>query len=158
MIDFRLTGNTPEEIREVQAWLRRALANAKAARVLVEQDDPELLVEAVTQVQQACEKATKAILLANGTTYSEVTAMGHNTIGAFVSLMARMLDRSPLAEDFSRALLKEEATESAKTLTRAVLSGRRDKKHRDAVIYAFKQVLPPTSGTLGNKALEVEEW
>ena len=158
MMDFRLTGNTPEEIKEVQAWLRRALANAKAPRVLVEQDDPELLVEAVTQVQQACEKATKAILLANGTTYSEVTAMGHNTIGAFVSLMARMLDRSPLAEDFPRALLNEEATESAKTLTRAVLSGRRDKKHRDAVIYAFKQVLPPTSRTLGNKALEVEEW
>ena len=141
-----MTGNTLEEIREVQAWLRRALRNAKVARILVEQDDPELLVEAVTQVQQACEKATKAILLANGTTYSEVTAMGHNTIGAFVSLMARMLDRSPLAEDVSRALLKEEATESAKTLTKAVLSGRWNKKHREDVIYAFKQVLPPTSG------------
>ena len=157
-MDFRLTGDTPEEIKQVQAWLRRAGGNAKTARIIVEQDDPELLVEAVTQVQQACEKATKAVLLSNGTSYSEVTAMGHNTIGAFVSLMAHMLDNNPLAEDFSRALLKEEATESAKTLTKAVLSGRRNKKHREEVMYAFKQVLPPTSGALGNRALEVEEW
>lgn len=157
-MDLRLTGNTPEEIREAQAWLRRAAGNAKTARIIVEHDDPELLVEAVTQVQQACEKATKAVLVASGKTYSEVTAMGHNTIGAFVSLMAHMLGNSPLAEDFSRALLNEEATESAKKLTKAVLSGRRNKKHREDVMYAFKQVLPPTSGTLGNRALEVEEW
>ena len=155
---LRLTGNTREEVREVQSWLRRAGGNAKTARIIVEQDDPELLVEAVSQVQQACEKATKAVLLANGTTYSEVTAMGHNTIGAFVSLITRMLDRNPLAEDFSRAVLKEEAMESAKALTGAVLSGRRNKKHREDVIYAFKKVLPPTSGTLGNRALETEEW
>ena len=158
MMNFRLTGHPPEGIMETQAWLRRAHANAKAARVLVKQDDPELLVEAVTQVQQACEKATKAILLANGMAYSEVTAMGHNTIGAFVNLMALMLVRSPLAEDFSRALVKEEATESANTLAKLVLSGPRNKKNREDVVYAFKQVLPPTSGTLGNRDLEVEEW
>ena len=157
-MNFKLTGNTPEEIKEVQAWLRRAGGNAKTARIIVERDDPELLVEAVSQVQQACEKATKAVLLANGTTYSEVTAMGHNTIGAFVSLIARLLDSNPFAEDFSRALLKEEAMESAKALTKVVLSGRRNKKHREDVLYAFKQVLLPTSGTLGNRALETEEW
>ena len=124
----------------------------------MEQDDPELLVEAITQVQQACEKATKAILLANGTTYGEATAMGHNTIGAFVSLIARMLDNSPLAEDFSRALLKENASESAYTIAKLVLSGPRNKKNKEDVIYAFKQVLPQTSGHLGKRALEVEEW
>ena len=124
----------------------------------MEQDDPELLVEAVTQVQQACEKATKAILLANGTTYGEATAMGHNAIGAFVSLIARMLDNSPLAEDFSRALLKENASESAYTIAKLVLSGPRNKKNKEDVIYAFKQVLPQTSGHLGKRALEVEEW
>ena len=124
----------------------------------MEQDDPELLVEAITQVQQACEKATKAILLANGTTYGEATAMGHNAIGAFVSLIARMLDNSPLAEDFSRALLKENASESAYTIAKLVLSGPRNKKNKEDVIYAFKQVLPQTSGHLGKRALEVEEW
>ena len=143
---------------QTQAWLRRAHANARAAKVLVEQADPELLVEAVSQVQQACEKATKAVMLAQGMTYDDVTVMGHNTIGALVSLIARMLDKSSLTEDVSRALLKEDVTESAKNLTKAMLSGRRNKNNRDAVIYAFKQVLPPTSGTLGNKALEVEEW
>ena len=154
----RLTEVPPKEIVVTQEWLRRAYANAKTARVLMEQDDPELLVEAVTQVQQACEKATKAILLANGTTYGEATAMGHNAIGAFVSLIARMLDNSPLAEDFSRALLKENASESAYTIAKLVLSGPRNKKNKEDVIYAFKQVLPQTSGHLGKRALEVEEW
>ena len=112
---------TPEEMVATQEWLRRALANSRTARLIVEQGAPELLVEAVTQVQQACEKATKAILLGNGMTYREVTAMGHNTIGAFVNLIARMLERSPLAEDFSRALLKGEATESANALAKLVL-------------------------------------
>ena len=138
--------------------MRRAHANAKTAKVLVEQEDPELLVEAVTQVQQACEKATKAILLANRTTYRGITDMGHNTIGAFVSLMSRMLEISPLAKDFSQALLKEEATVAANALAKVVLSGRRNKEIRQDVVYAFKQVLPPSSRALGNKALEVEEW
>ena len=153
-----LTEPTPGDILATQEWLRRSLANARAARILMEQNDPELQVEAVTQVQQACEKATKAILLANGMTYSEVNAMSHNTIGAFVSLIARMLDRSPFAEDFSLALVEEEATESAITLAKLVLTGRRNKKNREDVVYAFKQVLPPVSGTLGNNALQVEEW
>ena len=158
MMFQRLSEAPPEEIVATQEWLRRAYANAKTARLLVEQDDPELLLEAVTQVQQACEKAIKAILLANGTTYGEATAMGHNTIGAFVSLIARILDNSPFSEDFSQALLKENATESAYSLAKLVLSGSRNKKTREDVVYAFKQVLPPTSGNLGNRVLEVEEW
>lgn len=158
MMNFRFAGHTSEETRDVQAWLRRALVNAKAARVLVEQDDPELLVEAVTQVQQACEKATKAVMLGQGMSYDEVKGMGHNTIGAYVNLIAHMLDVSDLAEDLSRALLKEDATESVYTLAKLVLSGPRNKRNREDVVYALKQVLPPTSGTLGNRALEVEEW
>ena len=143
---------------EVQAWLQRALANAKTARVLVEQDDPDLLVEAVTQVQQACEKAIKAILRANGVPYSEVTAMGHNAIGAYVELMARMLTGNDLAEDVSQILLKPNATEAASTLANLALSGPRNRRNRKKVVDAFKQVLPPTSGNLGNKALEVQDW
>ena len=59
-----MTGHTPEQILNAQVWLERARVNAKSAKVLVEQGDPELRVEAVTEVQQACEKATKAVLLA----------------------------------------------------------------------------------------------
>ena len=39
-----------------------------------------------------------------------------------------------------------------------MLGGPRNRKNRKDVVYAFKQVLPPTSGTLGNSALEVEDW
>ena len=158
-MNFTLTEFTPEQIKQTQEWLRRALANAKAARILVEQDDPDLLVEAVSQVQQACEKATKAILLAHCATYSEVTSLGHNTIGAFTTLIARIMQGIPFAEDFLRALLKEDAGEAANLLGRVVLSGRRNRERRNDVIYAFKQMLPrPSSEPLGSKALEVAEW
>ena len=157
-MNFIFTRNTPEDATEAQAWLRRARANATAAKVLVERDDPDLLIEAVTQVQQACEKAIKAILLAHGTSHGEVTAMGHNAIGAYVNLISSMLDSSDLAEEVSQALLTGNATEAANNLARVVLSGRRNKRNRDAVIHAFKQVLPPSSGALGTKAIEVEDW
>ncbi len=121
-MNHSLTGHTPEQILNALVWLERACVNAKSAKVLVEQGDPELRVEAVTEVQQACEKATKAVLLAQGMPHREVTDLRHNTIGAFVNLIAHMLDTNPLSEDFSRALLKQDATESAKTLTRLVLS------------------------------------
>ena len=155
---FIFAGRKTDETAEVQAWLQRALANAKTAKVLVDQDDPNLLVEAVTQVQQACEKAIKAILLANGVPYGEVTDMGHNAIGAYVNLMARMLAGSDLAEDVSRVLLKEDATEAASTLAKLALSGPKNRRNRNKVVNALKQVLPPTSGSLGNRALEVQEW
>ena len=153
-----MTGHTQGDIKEAQEWLRRAHTNAKAAKLLVGQEDPELLVEAVTQVQQACEKATKAILLAHGTAYRKVTAMGHNIIGAFVSLIAGMLEQSPLAEDVSQAVLKPNAMEYAKRLTKVTLNGRRNKSKREKVLLAFKQILPEGYETLGTQALEVEEW
>ena len=158
MMNFRSAGMPPKLIEVTQAWLQRAYANAKAAKILANQDDHDLQVEAVTQVQQACEKATKAILLANDTPYSKVTGMGHNTIGAFVILIARMLARSPFAEDVSQALLKEDATKSVNELVRLVLSGSRNKEARKDVLYAFKQVLPPISGDLGNRAIEAAKW
>ena len=155
---FTLAGSTPDQVDDKQEWLRRALANAKAATILVEQEDPELVVEAVTQVQQACEKATKAILLAQGKTYREVASMGHNTIGAFTVLVAQMMQGIPFAAEFSQAVLRKEAGEAAISLVRMVLSGRRNKRTKDDVIYAFKQVLPPASDDLGNRALDGSQW
>ena len=149
---------TAGRIADTQEWLRRALVNAKSARVLVDQDDPDLLVEAVTQVQQACEKATKAVMLAQGMPYAEIKDMGHNTIGAFVNLIAQIMGDNPLAGDVSKALLTQDATESANTLTKLVLSGKPNKAIRDMVMYAWKQVLPGNAGDLGNKAIEVEQW
>ena len=153
-----MIGTTPEALTDAKEWLKRASINAKASSVLVKQDDPDLRVEAVTQVQQACEKATKAILLANGTSYREVTDMGHNTIGAFVSLIAQTMGDNPIAGSVSDALLTNQATESALKIAKAVLSGPRNRKRRNAVIYVFKQVLPPSSENLGNKAIEVADW
>ena len=62
--------------------LCRARVNSKTAKLLVRAEDPELIVEAVSQVQQACEKATKAVMIAQGMPYDHVKGMGHNTIGA----------------------------------------------------------------------------
>ena len=146
------------DIRDTQEFLRRARANSKTALLNVKQNDPELVVEAVSQVQQACEKATKAVMLANGMTYADVTAMGHNTIGAFVRLMAQMLLASPSSEEIAQVILKQDAAESATILTKVVLSGRQSRDIRKKVVYAFKQILPSNAEYLGNKALEVEEW
>ena len=107
-----MIGTTPEALTDPKEWLKRASINAKAASVLVKQDAPDLRVEAVTQVQQACEKATRAILLASGTSYKEVTDMGHNTIGAFVSSVAQTMGDNPIAGSVSGALLTNQATES----------------------------------------------
>ena len=134
------------------------MVNAKSATILVEQEDEDLLVEAVSQVQQACEKATKAVMIGQGIPYDQVKESGHNTIGGFTNLIAEMLGTIPQAEDVSKALLTQDATESALQLTKMVLSGKRNKTTRDKVLYAFKQVLPESAGNLGNRALEVEQW
>ena len=144
-------------ILETQGWLQRARVNSKAAMALVDKEDVELLVEAVSQVQQACEKATKAVMIAQEMPYDQVKGMGHNTIGAFVNLIAEMLGTIPQAEDVSKALLTSDATESANILTKVVLT-RQHKRHRKKVLYAWKQVLPESSGNLGNKALDAGQW
>ena len=152
MVD--LPGNV---ILETQRWLQRAGVNSKAAMVLVDKEDVELLVEAVYQVQQACEKATKAIMIAQGMPYDQVKGMGHNTIGAFLNLIAEMVGTIPQAEDVSKVLLTSDATESANNLTKVVLT-LQHKRHRKKVLYAWKQVLPESSGNLGNKALDAGQW
>ena len=152
MVD--LSGNV---LLETQWWLQRARVNSKAAMALVDKGDVELLVEAVSQVQQACEKATKAVMIAQGMPYCQVKGMGHNTIGAFVNLIAEMLGTIPQAEDVSKALLTSDATVSANILTKVVLT-RQHKRHRKKVLYAWKQVLPESSGNLGNKALDAGQW
>lgn len=158
MLAFISAGSAADRMDEKQEWLRRALANAKAAKVLVAQQDPELLVEAVTQVQQACEKATKAVLLAHGKSYSELTSMGHNTIGAFIVLVADMMQGIPFAAEFSQVVLRKESGDAAFSLAKMVLRGHRNKRRKNDVIYAFKQVLPPASDNLGNKALDTSQW
>ena len=137
--------------------LSRARVNSKTAKLLVGAEDPELLVEAVSQVQQACEKATKAVMIAQGMPYDQVKCMGHNAIGAFVNLIAEMLGTIPQAEEVSNALLTSEATRSANILTKVVLTGR-FRRHRKKVLYAWKQVLPESAGNLGNKALDADQW
>ena len=151
-------GHTTEQIMNAQEWLRRAHTNAKTARLIVEQKNPELLVEAVTQVQQACEKATKAVMLANGMAYGEVAGMGHNSIGAFVNLIARLMCASQLTEDLSRLLVREETTGTVREITKLVFPGKKNKGNLDRVLYAWKQIFPASSENLGNKALEVEQW
>ena len=154
-----MTGSVmhPDVLLETQLWLQRARVNAKSARILVEQKDASLKVETVSQVQQACEKATKAVMFAQGMPYKQVKEMSHNTIGAFVNLMAEMLDTIPQSKEVSRALLKPDATESASILTKAVFAGQH-KRHRKRVLYALKQVLPDSTRDLGNKALDADQW
>ena len=58
-----MVGLSRDVILETQGWLQRAGVNSKAAMALVDKEDVELRVEAVSQVQQACEKATKAVMM-----------------------------------------------------------------------------------------------
>ena len=63
---------TTERTNNAQEWLGRAKVNTRSATILVEQADSALLVEAVSQVQQACEKATKAVMIGQGIPYDKV--------------------------------------------------------------------------------------
>ena len=152
-----MVGNTEYVIAEAQEMLRRARVNSKTAKLLVGAEDQELIVEAVSQVQQACEKATKAVMIAQGIPYDQVKGMGHNTIGAFVNLIAEMLGAIPQAADVSKAFLTSDATQAANILTKVVLTGQ-SRRHRRKVLYAWKLILPEDAGDLGNKALDAGQW
>ena len=71
--------------------------------------------------------------------------------------MAEMLGAIPQAEDVSKTLLTSDATESANILTKVVLTGK-FRRHRNKVLYAWKQVLPESAGNLGNRALDADQW
>ncbi len=154
----KMTGSTGHDLDDTHEWLRRAYANAKTARLIVEHGDPELRIEAVTQLQQACEKATKAVLLANGTTYADVKAMGHNTIGAYLSLIVQMGTANPLSKKYLPQLVTEDSMRTVSMLAELALSGRRYKSMRLSVLQAWKDILPETSSGLGNTELGQEEW
>ena len=84
----------------VEDWYGRAHANAKVAKLIAEKNDPDLLIEAVTQLQQAVEKATKGFMIATGTPLSEVEELEHNTSGAFLALIVRIFDSEQENLDF----------------------------------------------------------
>ena len=62
-VDFELVGE----------WYKRAHVNAKIAKMIAEEDGPDSLVEAVTQLQQVVEKATKGFMIATGAPPSTVS-------------------------------------------------------------------------------------
>ena len=72
---------------------KRAHVNAKVAKMIAEENDPDSFVEAVTQLQQAVEKATKGFMIATGVPPEEVEELQHNTSGAFLVLIVRLMDR-----------------------------------------------------------------
>ena len=72
-------------------WLDRAHVHSASARLIVKRGNPKLYVEAVSQLQQACEKATKGLMIANGMSYQYVEGLQHNTSGAFLELMIHVM-------------------------------------------------------------------
>ena len=74
-------------------WLERAHVHAETAKLLVKQGNQRLYIEAVSQLQQACEKATKGLMIANGMPYQYVERLQHNTSGAFLELLIHVMTR-----------------------------------------------------------------
>ena len=157
-VERYVTGSSKCDLKDSHEWFRRALVNAKTARLIAEQDNPELRIEAVTQLQQACEKATKAVLLANGTTYRDVESMGHNTIGAYVNLIVQMATANPLSKDYLPKLVTEDSMRTVTSLVEVALSGKRYRRMKRQVLGAWKDILPEASHSLGNTKLEDREW
>ena len=81
------------DVALVEEWLKRAHTNAITAKMIAERKDPDLMVEAVSQLQQAAEKATKGFMIASGVPPEEVEELQHNTSGAFLELMISLMDR-----------------------------------------------------------------
>ena len=92
---------------QVRHWLERAHVNAQVAKLIVEQDNPVLLVEAVTQLQQATEKAAKALLLANGASHAEVKALDHVTVAAFLTLLGNFAKEEGVKDLLSQMVAPE---------------------------------------------------
>lgn len=82
-------------------WLERAQVNAETAKLIVKQGNQGLYIEAVSQLQQACEKATKGLMVANGMPYQDVQRLQHNTSGAFLELMIHVMTRHQDSLDWS---------------------------------------------------------
>ena len=74
-------------------WLERAHVHAQVAKLLVKQGNQRLYIEAVSQLQQACEKATKGLMIANGMPHQYVERLQHNTSGAFLDLLIHVMTR-----------------------------------------------------------------
>ena len=91
--DWRKPYIEPKNGNSVAAgeWLDRAHVHSASARLIVKRGNPKLYVEAVSQLQQACEKATKGLMIANGMSYQYVEGLQHNTSGAFLELMIHVM-------------------------------------------------------------------
>ena len=89
-IRFDLRNSGPMAAME---WLERAHVHAVTAKLLVKQGNQRLYMEAVSQLQQACEKATKGLMIANGMPYQDVERLQHNTSGAFLELLIHVMAR-----------------------------------------------------------------
>ena len=90
-INGHLVARSHSLVTDAAEWLWRGHVNARIARGIVSKKEPGLLVEAVTQLQQAAEKASKGLMIANGMPYEDVVQLQHNTSGAFMELLIHVM-------------------------------------------------------------------
>lgn len=112
--DFNFVASVDYEL--VGEWYKRAQVNANIAKMIAEENDPDLLVEAVTQLQQAVEKATKGFMIATGAPLSEVEELEHNTSEAFLALIVRIMDSKQENLDFKSLELYDAPTSGYKLI------------------------------------------
>lgn len=93
---------------QFDVWLRRAYVNISVAKLIVEQGKPEHLAEAVTQFQQATEKASKALLLANGVPTRDVVGLSHDTVAAYLNLLGSAAKNQDFGDLFRQTVTPEQ--------------------------------------------------
>ena len=139
----------------VGGWLRRAEVNAKVARLIVDQRNTELYVEAVTQVQQSAEKAVKALLIKQGVPYQDVKDLEHNAIAAFLTLFRNSTNLQE-AKNIWQAKITVEDVRNINNLINVSISR---KAQRGKIRKAIRDLLPQVNQEISiGKNTDWRDW
>lgn len=119
-------------------WLDRAHSDAIAAQVLAEADHK---LDALFHVQQAMEKASKGLRLANGATYEQVTGTSHDTLDSLLRLFKEPLEAGNFLDAFLD-LFNPELLERFVVAHQSSISGnrKRQKKLRKQVYREYGKI------------------
>ena len=120
-------------------WLRRAHSDATAAQALT---DTGHKLDALFHVQQAMEKATKGLRLANGATYEQVAGSSHDTLDSLLMLLRAPAEAGDFLDAFL-GLFDPEVIEKLVVAHQSSISSNRkgSKKLRKQVYKDYKRMI-----------------
>ena len=124
---------------QASLWLERAHSDATAAQALT---DTGHKLDALFHVQQAMEKATKGLRLANGASYEQVTRHSHDTLDSLLTLFREPAEAGDFLDAFLDLFKPELLEKLIVTHQSSINSNRKgSKKLRKQVYKEYKRMI-----------------